>query len=420
MAKLNTSTSVVDYLKSTGGDSSYGARAKLAENYGISGYTGSASQNIQLMSYLQGGGDSKAGLNSIINSDQNAVADSLRASDAPPVRTSAADKYKSPTDIVDYKAPDAPNFEKIYSDLRKSYGVTDMESTLNQLNLQAREIQAEKRTRVAGEEGKPVAMNVIAGRVSETERQENERLDVVLRESEYYSNQVKNSYAVIDTIMKIKDMDYDNAKESYDSVFDKTMKVLQYGQDLEDRELSREQQATDNARANLQIIYNNLTSGDSDFSTLSSADLTTIAKLEVQSGLPQGFVQTLKNTNPAAEIISSSSRQEANGSKYTDIVMRNKDGSLSVQSVYLGAERLPANASGSDPKMTEAETGREARSRVSSYLSARTGADGYVSPTDFVAARNAWTSDGFSRVDFDAEYKSYVNPTQRSEVGLSF
>lgn len=53
--KLNTNTSIVDYLKSIGKDSSYSARAKLAQQYGISGYTGTASQNISLLNTLKSG-----------------------------------------------------------------------------------------------------------------------------------------------------------------------------------------------------------------------------------------------------------------------------------------------------------------------------------------------------------------------------
>lgn len=47
--------SIVDYLNSSGRNSSYAARRKLAEEYGMSGYSGSASQNTKLLRMLQGG-----------------------------------------------------------------------------------------------------------------------------------------------------------------------------------------------------------------------------------------------------------------------------------------------------------------------------------------------------------------------------
>ena len=48
-------TSIVDYLKSQGQDSSYSARKKLASSMGISNYSGTASQNTQLLNALQSG-----------------------------------------------------------------------------------------------------------------------------------------------------------------------------------------------------------------------------------------------------------------------------------------------------------------------------------------------------------------------------
>ena len=47
--------SIVDYLNSSGRNSSYAARRKLAEEYGMSGYSGSANQNTKLLRMLQGG-----------------------------------------------------------------------------------------------------------------------------------------------------------------------------------------------------------------------------------------------------------------------------------------------------------------------------------------------------------------------------
>lgn len=51
--KLNTQTSVVDFLKSQGQDSSFGARTTLATQHGIQGYKGTAQQNTQLLGLLQ-------------------------------------------------------------------------------------------------------------------------------------------------------------------------------------------------------------------------------------------------------------------------------------------------------------------------------------------------------------------------------
>lgn len=49
-----TGTSIVDYLKSIGVDSSYENREKLAKQYGISGYAGTSSQNTLLLNAMRG------------------------------------------------------------------------------------------------------------------------------------------------------------------------------------------------------------------------------------------------------------------------------------------------------------------------------------------------------------------------------
>ena len=58
------SNSIVDYLKSTGSDSSYSARKRLAEQQGISNYTGTASQNTQLLNTLRNAASGTSGTSS--------------------------------------------------------------------------------------------------------------------------------------------------------------------------------------------------------------------------------------------------------------------------------------------------------------------------------------------------------------------
>lgn len=49
-----TGSSIVDYLKSTGGDSSFAARKKIAAEKGIQNYTGTADENTKLLNLLRG------------------------------------------------------------------------------------------------------------------------------------------------------------------------------------------------------------------------------------------------------------------------------------------------------------------------------------------------------------------------------
>jgi hypothetical protein len=52
----NSGTSVVDYLKSHGYNADMNARTALANAMGIGGYSGSASQNVQMLNNLRAAG----------------------------------------------------------------------------------------------------------------------------------------------------------------------------------------------------------------------------------------------------------------------------------------------------------------------------------------------------------------------------
>ena len=54
--------SIVDYLKSVGQDSSYAARKKLADQYGIKNYSGTSAQNISLLNSLKSSGSSSSSI----------------------------------------------------------------------------------------------------------------------------------------------------------------------------------------------------------------------------------------------------------------------------------------------------------------------------------------------------------------------
>ena len=54
-------TSIVDYLKSQGQDSSYAARKQLAAQAGITNYSGTAAQNMNLLTQLQKGSQASPG-----------------------------------------------------------------------------------------------------------------------------------------------------------------------------------------------------------------------------------------------------------------------------------------------------------------------------------------------------------------------
>ena len=71
--------SIVDYLKSIGQDSSFSNRAKLAAQYGISNYSGTAAQNLELLNKLKSGSPSGGSASSGSGYTGNSLVDYLKS-----------------------------------------------------------------------------------------------------------------------------------------------------------------------------------------------------------------------------------------------------------------------------------------------------------------------------------------------------
>jgi hypothetical protein len=430
MPKLNTNTSVVDFLKSTGGDSSFSARANLAVKHGLiqntSQFRGSASQNTALLNKLRGVANSgsnpsavasKNDASSFINAKQDTDIKVAQRKDEPETRgTNTADLVDAFKDISgrsslvpDFRVPDV-NFEQTFNKLRGDFNLDQLEQSINEFDAQAEDLRAQLRISTHDELGKPVALNVIEGRVGEQERNMMERIDFIDRQKARAVNQLATANDAIENIMTFKKMDYDVAKDKYDTEFAQNIKLFDTIKGVAEFESSEEDKEQDNARANLQIIYNSISEGG-DVSLIDESQKAKINKLELQAGLPQGFYQNIATEKPDAKVLSTTTRTTG-GVKYADVLYKNADGSITTQQVRLGA----STSGGGKP--TESELLRSARSDIAGQLNGRKGADGYVSPEDYKTARSAWVSKGFSSQDFDESFgNEYLNPSDYAAAG---
>lgn len=246
--------------------------------------------------------------------------------------------YKDITTSLNKDLPDKPepvDYAQQFLDLKNKYGINDLETSLTDLQTQARDIQAISAERTRAEKGKAVPMNVIAGRVSEEEAQDNIRLQAVNDSIKTVTSQLQTKYNVVENLMKFTGQTYDDSVQAYNDKFTQNMNMMNMAKGITDDQKSDVETLSDNARANLQIIYNNITAGGADLTTIDPATKANITKLEVQAGLPSGFYTTLTQKNPKADILSTTTR-ESNGTKYADVIMKNEDGSFSTKSIVLG------------------------------------------------------------------------------------
>lgn len=216
--------------------------------------------------------------------------------------------------------------------ITSSLGVTELETQLNTIKTQETQITDELRALTGTEEGKPVAMNVISGRITEEQRVAQQRLDAVIRQKNSVINELNTKYNVINTYMTDIGLDYQDAVNAYNSDFERNYKVQSMLTDMKNVEFSQtlqkigavtdtvmeaakfeqqiKQNNIDNARANLTTMTNAITSGNLSYEQLSDDQKLQIQKLEVQSGIPVGTIQNFKEkVDPKANVMFTTSNE---------------------------------------------------------------------------------------------------------------
>ncbi len=222
-------------------------------------------------------------------------------------------------------APTAPNLVQTYSDLANAKGVDAIQGSITDLKAQADALVAQTRTNVSAEQGKPVATNIIEGRVSVQKTQAQDQLDFINRQLSRKQDELTSALGNIKMIMDFTQQDYSNASDSYNKQFDQAISTINLIHGIQQDQKTDAQRAQDNARANAQIFINSIKDGNLSIQNLPPDQQANLNKLEVQAGLPVGFFQAMK-ADPKANIISTSTD---NG--VTQVLMRNPDGSISVQ-----------------------------------------------------------------------------------------
>lgn len=222
------------------------------------------------------------------------------------------------------QAPTPPSLATQFQELSEAKGVDAIQGRITELKAQQDEIAAQLRVNTAAERGKPVAQNIIEGRVSVQQRDKQEEYDFVSRQLSRKTDEMNSALNSIQMIMQFSQTDYQNASQAYSQQFDRAITTFNLIRGIQQDQKTDEQRAIDNARANAQIFVNALKDGSLDIRSLPADQAANLAKMEVQAGLPIGFFSAIKK-DPKADIISTST---TNG--VTQVLTRNPDGSVAV------------------------------------------------------------------------------------------
>lgn len=311
-----------------GGYSSWNDEASIVADFNATGGKGKETQGTN-MSTDMSVPNSQDGMPSYLAKFQEQALNSL--SDLKPAEAPTFEELKNNLTPTGPK-PETLNRVAERQALVTSLGVTDLEKELNTIKTQETQITDELRALTGTEEGKPVAMNVISGRITEEQRVAQQRLDAVIRQKNSVIGELNTKYNVINTYMTDIGLDYQDAVQAYNADFEKNYKVQSMITDMRNTEFSQtlqkigavtdtvmeaakfeqqiKQNNIDNARANLTTMTNAITAGNVNYESLSADQKLQIQKLEVQSGIPVGTMANFKQVvDPKANVMFTTSNE---------------------------------------------------------------------------------------------------------------
>jgi len=221
------------------------------------------------------------------------------------------------------EAPIAPKYEETFQKLRTDMGLDMVESSINEYKNMIRQQENLLMQQRNTERGKTNRLGVIEGRVDQATRDRQEEISWLASNVSYLTDVANSAYTYINMTMNFKQMDYNTAKEAYDSEFNKRMTVysslVEQARDERDFKMQLRQQQQATASAQLSMYADMITSGQMRWSDMSESEQLAIHKLEVQAGLPVGF--TSKITIPKGSTIKSiTNRTDASGNVIADII----------------------------------------------------------------------------------------------------
>lgn len=269
-------------------------------------YRGSYDQNVRLLAKLQGGGGGggsvpdewgsgqwhgSADLPDYLKKYQEQIFGS--AQKPPETRASSMEELWEQLQ-PETGLPEPLDRRAEREALREEYGVAELETSLQDINAALEEEFAFFESQRTAERGRSVAMSVIEGRIGEHERTARERIDFLGRQKSRATDELNTKYTIIGQFMQDVGLDYTDAVRRYESEFSRNLQIYNVVREERKEARSQYERQIDNARANLQIYTNAITKGNLNWSDMSTDQKVMISKLEVQSGLPVGFIGSLK------------------------------------------------------------------------------------------------------------------------------
>lgn len=352
-----TGTSIVDYLKSVGKDSSYESRSTLAQEKGIQGYTGTAEQNTQLLGSLREQPAPTAPISSaaktapIVAGSSDSVLAAQKEEEARKTKeaienaqriaaeTDQAKLDKIKSEIVpSVAAPSAPALTAKYEELRSSQGVVPIEAKITSIRTEKADLLAQfdkfKKAEPVG-----VSQGFATGRISEEEQNIRDRIDFLTRQENAEIDNLNNKNKYIETVMKLTETDYDNAVTRYNTEFSQNIQMQTAIQNYQSKEQAEENRIRDDARAYLTSVGNMVQNSGKSWDDIDAGMKADITAAELKAGYAPGTLEAFSKSKPNANLIGSRDGYDQSGNAITTLIYDDGLGGLKTTIIKTGGTK---------------------------------------------------------------------------------
>lgn len=262
--------------------------------------------------------------------------------DYDPLEGGSVDKFMEEKLGMTGQMPEAPKYVDMYKEMREQYGVDQLEQSMNWYKdmIRREELLLNQQKNYAREQ--PVRLGVIEGRVDKATRDRQEQMQWYSNELARVSDMAQSAYGQIQMIMNLTQMDYETAKDTYQTEFNNRMNV--YKTIVDEFNANR---AFASTQWSMMASY--ISKGQTSWDKFTPDQKAQVAKWEAQMGIPIGFMSTLQ-MEAGANIISTTQRVDPKGGTYVDIIYKDTDGSIKTKSMYTGQTKVASGGGGSSTK----------------------------------------------------------------------
>ncbi len=326
-------------------------------------------------------------INDGANADMEKMLEGFKTSVGTSVDVSDSSKLLSAVEdaLSGLSAPVAKSELSTYNDQRAALGVGPLEDSLSTINSQLDKLDSDYKSLSDTEDNRLVSTSQINRRKSaEQITYEKQKADLTNQKNSLV-NQLNQKYSVIDNIIKYTGDDAQTAQTNYTNQFNKIITLTNLIKGVQDDQKSTQEKAADNARANATLLVNTLKDKQVDFSKLDASTALDIKNLEIQAGLPSGFIQFAMQASDKPIISMGSEFTDANNNRQVPIYTKDPStGVISTKVITIGSSS-PSTTNNTQAFSDFLKTGIAPNG---TKVGAPKGKDGFSDPSVYTAAFN--------------------------------